>query len=187
MGEAGKASVLVVDDDERVRTVVSWQLEAEGSAVTHAMNGAGALEQVTRGRPDLVILDLSMPAVGGLDVLRSVRHDEARSPSGLAPLPIIVEVDGLIVDTLARRVTVEGRVAELTAKEFDLLAFLALHLGQVFSRARLLHHVWGSPPGWQDEATVTEHLHRMREKLEPGADRSRWMRTVRGVGYRLER
>jgi DNA-binding response OmpR family regulator len=54
----------------------------------------------------------------------------------------------------------------------------------VFSRAQLLQHVWGSAPGWQGEATVTEHVHRLRHKLEHGD--ARFLQTVRGVGYRLE-
>jgi two-component system phosphate regulon response regulator PhoB len=56
--------VLVVDDDQRVRTVVSWQLEADGFAVTEAADGAAALAQIEHDRPDLVVLDLSLPGVG---------------------------------------------------------------------------------------------------------------------------
>ena len=72
--------VLVVDDDQRVRTVVCWQLEADGYAVTEAADGAAALAQIERDRPDLVVLDLSLPGVGGLDVLRRVRDAEREPP-----------------------------------------------------------------------------------------------------------
>ncbi|MDQ4117698.1 MAG: response regulator, partial [Actinomycetota bacterium] len=80
--------VLVVDDDERVRTLVSWQLEAEGFTVTQAPDGASALDAVRGDRPDLVVLDLSLPGVGGLDVLRRVRDDE-QAWTG-PQLPVIV-------------------------------------------------------------------------------------------------
>ena len=182
--------VLVVDDDQRVRTVVCWQLEADGFAVTEAGDGAAALAEIERDRPDLVVLDLSLPGVGGLDVLRRVREAEGTAP----PLPVIVlsgrsgetdriigldlgaddylvkpfspgelaarvrsvlrrarpgagparPADGLWVDETSRDVTLDGCPVDLTAKEFDLLAFLVRHPRQVFTRAQLLQHVWGS-------------------------------------------
>ena len=223
-----RTHVLVVDDDERVRTVVSWQLEADGYSVAQARDGAGALERIDAERPDLVVLDLSMPGLGGLDVLRRVRAAEAHG--GGAALPVIVlsgrsgetdrivgldlgaddylvkpfspgelaarvrsvlrrsagaprplQLSGLSVDPATREVRVDGTPVELTAREFDLLAFLARHPRQVFSRAQLLQQVWRSEPGWQGEATVTEHVHRLRSKV--GAQR---LRTVRGVGSQLE-
>ncbi|MBV9839755.1 MAG: winged helix-turn-helix domain-containing protein, partial [Solirubrobacterales bacterium] len=79
-----------------------------------------------------------------------------------------------------------GRPVDLTAKEFDLLAFLVRHPRQVFTRAQLLQHVWGSAKGWQGEATVTEHVHRLRQKLGSCGDGRPIVQTVRGVGYRME-
>jgi two-component system, OmpR family, phosphate regulon response regulator PhoB len=224
--------ILVVDDDQRVRTVVSWQLEADGFAVTEAGDGATALAQIEHNRPDLVVLDLSLPGVGGLDVLRRVRETEGAA----APLPVIVlsgrsgdtdriigldlgaddylvkpfspgelaarvrsvlrrarpgavsvrPADGLWVDQTSREVTLHGRPVDLTAKEFDLLAFLVRHPRRVFTRAQLLQHVWGSAKDWQSEATVTEHVHRLRQKLGPRDDGRPIVQTVRGVGYRME-
>jgi two-component system phosphate regulon response regulator PhoB len=94
--------------------------------------------------------------------------------------------DGLVVDELTREVTAAGRPVELTAKEFDLLAFLVRSPRQVFSRGQLLEHVWSSRSDWQDEATVTEHIRRVRHKVEPDPEQPRWITTVRGVGYRFE-
>ncbi len=93
---------------------------------------------------------------------------------------------GLKVDELTREVSVEGRAVELTAKEFDLLAFLVQSPRQVFSRGQLLEHVWSSRSEWQDEATVTEHVRRVRHKVESDPEHPRWITTVRGVGYRFE-
>jgi DNA-binding response OmpR family regulator len=96
-----------------------------------------------------------------------------------------IEHDGLVIDRAAHRVEVEARVVELTPKEFDLLAFLAAAPDQVFTREELLEHVWGSTQEWQDPATVTEHIRRVRLKLEPEAASPRWLHTVRGIGYRF--
>ena len=93
---------------------------------------------------------------------------------------------GLRVNEVTREVTIDGKPVELTAKEFDLLAFLARSPRQVFSRGQLLEHVWLSRSEWQDEATVTEHVRRVRHKIEPDPARPRWITTVRGVGYRFE-
>jgi len=94
---------------------------------------------------------------------------------------------GLVIDERTRDVRVDGTKVELTAKEFDLLAFIARSPRQVFTRAQLLEHVWASRPGWQDEATVTEHVRRVRHKIEKDPGNPRWLTTVRGVGYRFER
>src|SRR6202012_183001 len=231
--------ILVVDDDDRIRTLLSWQLEAEGFAVRCTADGADALDRIGRDRPDLVILDLSLPRVGGLDVLRQIRQEE---PAGVSPLPVIIlsgrsgETDrivgldfgaddylvkpfspgelaarvrsglrraappggtgpgragdashpGLRIDEAAREVFVRDRPVDLTAREYDLLAYLARHPRQVFTRDPLLRSVWDSEADWQSEATVTEHVHRLRAKLEDDPAQPRWLHTVRGVGYRMD-
>jgi len=225
--------VLVVDDDERARTAVAWALEADGFDVEHADDGLRALDMLESAAPSLVVLDLSLPGLGGLDVLRRLRDRERRD--GEDPLPVIIlsgrdgetdrivgldlgaddylvkpfspgelaararsvlrrirrppaaaVVPGVHVDPAAREATVDGRPVELTAKEFDLLHFLVEHPRRVFSRSQLLRHVWASNAGWQSEATVTEHIHRLRHKIEPHPGEPRRLRTVRGAGYRWE-
>ena len=81
--------------------------------------------------------------------------------------------------------TVRDKSVPMTRKEFDLLAFLAASPGQVFSREDLLERVWGSTEEWQGRSTVTEHVRRVRLKIEPDPDSPRWITTVRGVGYRF--
>ena len=225
--------VLVVDDDEGVRTVVAWQLEADGFSIAQAADGLQALDALSTENPDLVVLDLSLPGVGGLDVLRRIRDGQTAS----APtLPVIVlsgrsgQTDRIVgldqgaddylvkpfspgelaarvrsvlrrarpaepsaltagalrIEPATREVTLAGQSIPLTAKEFDLLAFLAAHPRRVFSRAQLLAQVWQSSSSWQGEATVTEHVHRLRQKLEADPARPTLLRTVRGVGYQLD-
>jgi DNA-binding response OmpR family regulator len=94
--------------------------------------------------------------------------------------------DGLRIDPRTREVTIADGAAELTPKEFDLLSFLARSPRQVFSRAQLLQHVWDSSPEYQDAATVTVHVRRIRNKIEENPDDPRWITTVWGVGYRFE-
>lgn len=94
--------------------------------------------------------------------------------------------DALQIDVAAREVRRGGAPVPLTAKEFDLLAFLASSPRQVFSRGQLLEQVWDSRSEWQDEATVTEHVRRLRRKIEDDPDAPHHLRTVRGAGYRFE-
>jgi DNA-binding response OmpR family regulator len=98
----------------------------------------------------------------------------------------VIDYGDLVIDAGARQVDVAGRRVELTAKEFDLLAYMASHPRQVFSRNQLLQEVWDSSSEWQDPATVTVHVRRLRTKLEPDAAESRWLETVWGVGYRFQ-
>jgi DNA-binding response OmpR family regulator len=93
---------------------------------------------------------------------------------------------GLHIDLTSREVQVEGRAVGLTTREFELLAFLASSPRRVYSRAQLLERVWSSALEWQDPATVTEHVRRIRLKIEPDADSPHRIRTVRGVGYAFD-
>lgn len=107
-----------------------------------------------------------------------------RRRAGAAPL--VVDAGELRIDARARQVTAEGAPVELTRREFDLLAYLAAHPDQNFTRAELLRAVWGSSAEWQSEATVTEHVRRLRLKTEPDPAQPVRLVTVRGSGYRFE-
>ncbi|HEY4396381.1 MAG TPA: response regulator transcription factor, partial [Acidimicrobiia bacterium] len=95
-----------------------------------------------------------------------------------------VEYDGLQIDLGAREARVRGEPATLTAREFELLAFLARRPRQVFRRDELLEHVWGYTYG--DTSTVTVHIRRLREKIEDDPSTPRRLTTVWGVGYRFD-
>ncbi len=109
-----------------------------------------------------------------------------RSGQRSAPPESTLAFEGLEIDTAARELRVEGAVVETTAKEFDLLAFLASSPRRVFTREQLLAQVWDSSSQWQDNGTVTEHIRRIRRKIEVNPEAPRWIRTVRGIGYRFE-
>jgi DNA-binding response OmpR family regulator len=98
----------------------------------------------------------------------------------------VYRFDTLEIRVDSREVTVDGRPVALSRREFDLLAYLAGHAGQAIPRDRLLRDVWQSSDAWQDTATVTEHIRRVRLKIEPDPAKPRWIQGVRNVGYRLE-
>jgi DNA-binding response OmpR family regulator len=198
-----------------------------GFLVTDAATGERAMELLAQHDPDVILLDLNLPDMSGLDVLVDVTKtrstpvivlsgrvgetdrvvgldlgadDYITKPFSARELVARVNAairrrrrvdeasvlvfDDLVVDEHTHDVTVDGRPVTLTAKEFDLLAFLARSPRYVFTRAQLLVQVWGSSGEWQDDNTVAEHVHRLRRKLDPD-NRDRWIETVRGVGYRF--
>ena len=220
--------ILVVDDDPTFVRLVSSLLESEGHEVVQATDGECALAAIERQPPDLIVLDIEMPGMSGLELLSRLRP-RVRAPvivvSGreaeservlafdlgaddyvvkpflsrefaarvraalrrvrLAPDAALSFKD-IEIRLAAREVIVEGRAVALTPREFDLLAYLASHAGQVISRQQLLEDVWHSSEKWQDAATVTEHIRRIRLKIEADPSTPRWIRGVRNVGYSFE-
>lgn len=98
----------------------------------------------------------------------------------------VLEFDGLVIDSASRELRLDGETVRLTTREFELLRFLAESPRQVFTKAQLLHHVWNSSSGWQTEATVSEHVHRLRAKIERDPKRPERIITIRGGGYRFD-
>lgn len=221
------ASVLVVDDEPIVREVVCRYLERDGYTVFEAADGEAALELIAEQSPSLVVLDVMLPGVDGLEVCRRVRADSsvpiilltARgeetdrivglelgaddyvtkpfSPRELAvrvrtvlrrstPQATAgrVSVGDLIIDPETRDVHKGTELLRLTAKEFDLLHFLAQNPRRVFSREQLMERVWGYQAAF-DTGTVTVHIRRLREKIENDPSAPRHLETVWGVGYRF--
>ena len=220
--------VVIVDDDRDVRQSIRAVLEGDGFRVTPMGEGEPLLAMRHEHHPDLVILDLALPGVQGLDVLRRLQN-EGRIPAivvsskasetdrivGLemgaddylakpfSPQELLarahavlrrtthecpcdtLEYNGFRIDMSCRDVVVDGEEIELTSLEFNLLAFLATSPRQVFSRETLLDRVWGSSSEWQTAATVSEHIHRLRRKLELDATSPRRIETLRGAGYRF--
>ena len=225
----GAARILVVDDEPTVREVVVQYLQRDGYVVHELDRGDLVAETVNTFQPDLIVLDIMLPGLSGLEVLRAIgpnkipvimltaRVEEADRVLGLelgaddyvtkpfSPRELVARVrtvlrrvqpstdvsetlrfDGLVIDRSSREAMLDAQVVPLTAKEFDLLAYLAASPRQVFSRSQLLHDVWDSSPEYQDPATVTVHVRRLRHKMEADPENPRWITTVWGVGYRFE-
>jgi DNA-binding response OmpR family regulator len=224
-------NVLVVDDEPIVAEVVEKYLAREGYQVKVAVDGAEALRTARQWPPDLVVLDLMLPGVDGLEVCRELRKESqipiimltARgeetdrivglelgaddyivkpfSPQELvarvkavlrraraAPVHVpsgLIRYGELLTNPESREVLVRGRNVELTAKEFDLLYFLASHPNQVFTREQLLDQVWDYAYVG-DLSTVTVHIRRLRAKIEADPFRPRYIKTLWGVGYKFD-
>jgi two-component system, OmpR family, phosphate regulon response regulator PhoB len=179
------ADVVVIDATDSaaagIDTLVSVRRHSGVPVVFVA--GAGSRSQAVTaldlGADDFVVEPFETGEVPAR--IRSVLR-RCRRPGRPAPLTF----ENLSIYLAEREVRVDGRVVETTPLEFDLLARLVSAPRRVFSRTELLEQVWGSSGSWQSAATVTEHIRRLRLKLEPDRDRPRWLRTVRGVGYRFD-
>jgi len=224
------AKVLIVDDEPNIREVVGLYLRRDGHTVVSATDGEEALEVFRESEPDLVVLDLMLPKMSGLEVCRRMRADrrvplimltargeeEERivglslgaddyvvkpfSPRELAARVAavlrrveessgdvdqkVLSFDGLRIDPNTREILVRGEPATLTAREFDLLHHLASSPGRVYTRDQLMELVWGYTFS-ADTSTVTVHVRRLREKVEPDPARPRYLQTVWGVGYKF--
>jgi DNA-binding response OmpR family regulator len=210
-----QARVLVVEDLEAARELAVEALEAHGFSTTTCSDGAEALQAI-RGEPlNAVVLDLGLPSMSGFDLLQEVRRASdipvvivsGRAEEGDRLQGLRLGADDYLVKPFSPRelgervravlrrsnptsrtesLMFDGIEINLSAREFTLLVFLASSPRRVYSRAELLRAVWGSDAGWQTPATVTEHVRRLRRKLEPSGGGKNWIVTVRGAGYRFE-
>jgi len=222
--------ILVVEDEPMVGEVVERYLRRDGHDVRIARDGRSALEEFQRFQPDLVVLDVMLPEVDGMEVCRRIRSrgqtpvimltargEELDKLLGLelgaddyvtkpfSPRELAARVKAVLRrtdrqvtqdgDTLrfgelrinaGTRAVEDGRGAvQLTAREFDLLFYLASRPRQVFTREQLMDAVWDYAFAG-DASTVTVHMRRLRAKVEPDPARPRHLKTVWGVGYKFE-
>ena len=222
-GHTGQ-TLLVVDDEPQIRRVLKTTLTAQGYAVDEARTGEEALEKIRAARFDLILLDMNMPGMDGIETCREVRRasnvpilmltvrsaerdkvaaldagadDYVVKPFGFRELVARIRavtrrvqprpddagslrVGPLFIDRRTRRVTLDGQPVVLTAKEFDLLAFLAADPDAVLARHRILEEVW-DPHWYGPTKTLDVHIATLRKKL----GNPEWIETVRGVGFRL--
>jgi DNA-binding response OmpR family regulator len=209
---------------------VSGYLRKEEFEVLTAVDGDAAVEAARKHVPDVIVLDLMLPGIDGVEVCRRIRafsdayiimltakSDEVDKLIGLSvgaddyltkpfsPRELVARVramlrrprtsqptgdvavrrfGGLEIDPNGREVRVEGRPVELTRTEFDLLDTLSAQPNVVFSRRQLLEHVWGND-WFGDDHVIDVHMGNLRRKLGDDATDPRYLRTVRGVGYRM--
>ena len=229
MGEGTGARALVVDDALEFRELVGTVLRREGFAVELASDGPEAIETARTFAPEVVVLDIGLPGMDGVEVCRRLRtftdayivmltgrQEEVDKLIGLSvgaddyvtkpfsPRELVARIRAMLrrpraatmpaevrragaleIDMGAREVKVDGAVVELTRIEFDLLAALSERARVTLTRGQLLERVWG--PNWfGDDHVVDVHVSKLRQKLGDDARAPRHVRTVRGVGYRLE-
>lgn len=226
--------ILVVDDEKPIVDIEKFNLTKEGYEVSVAYDGEEALKQVKDVDPDLIILDLMLPKIDGLEVAREVRKtkdtpiimvtakdseldkvlglelgadDYVTKPFSNRELVARVKanlrqqgtnssnsneedenkdikIGDLVIHPEAYSVSKRGENIELTHREFELLHYLAQHIGQVMTREHLLQTVWGYDY-FGDVRTVDVTVRRLREKVEDSPSHPTWLVTRRGVGYYL--
>ncbi|MBU7448443.1 MULTISPECIES: response regulator YycF [Lactiplantibacillus] len=226
--------ILVVDDEKPISDIMKFNLTKEGYEVHVAADGEEALQKVDEVHPDLILLDLMLPKMDGLEVARQVRKNYdmpiimvtakdseldkvlglelgaddyvtkpfsnrelvARVKANLRrqgapsaqPAEVEensdIEIGDLVIHPEAYMVSKRGENIELTHREFELLHYLAQHIGQVMTREHLLQTVWGYDY-FGDVRTVDVTVRRLREKVEDNPSHPKWLETRRGVGYYL--
>jgi two-component system alkaline phosphatase synthesis response regulator PhoP len=221
-------TVLVVDDEPKIVKQARDYLEKGGFRVVTAADGKMALALARHERPDLVVLDLNLPEMDGLDVCRALRRESdvpiimltarvqetdrliglelgaddyitkpfsprelvarvravLRRVRGGVHQPGLIRVGDLEIDLQGHRVTRAGEPIRLTRTEFNLLATLAQHPGQTFTRAQLLDRLHGVAYEGFDRS-VDAHIKNLRRKLETDPAEPRYVLTVYGIGYRF--
>jgi DNA-binding response OmpR family regulator len=223
---------LVVEDEIKLAELLGSYLERDGFDVTVVHDGLDAVATARAVDPDVVVLDLGLPSLDGVEVCRQLRtfsdayvvmltarSEEVDTLIGLSvgaddymtkpfsPRVLMARVQAmmrrprqpekpadalggartfgaLVIDPLGRDVWLDGGLLSLTRTEFDLLAALSARPRMAFSRRQLIDAVWG--PTWVgDEHLVDVHIGHLRRKLDDDATQGRFIRTVRGVGYRM--
>lgn len=229
--------LLVVDDEESIVTLLQFNLEQAGYEVETAMDGKTAFEKAKELNFDLIILDLMIPEMDGLEVCKQLRQNKISTPilmltakddefdkvlglelgaddymtkpfsprevvarirailrrvsSSLEEKPLEVKLETLLkvgdVDIFPQNYEVfyKGSQLELTPKEFELLLYLANHKGRVLTRDQLLNAVWNYE-FVGDTRIVDVHISHLREKIEPNTKKPIYIKTIRGLGYKLE-
>ncbi|TCT12945.1 two-component system response regulator VicR [Natranaerovirga pectinivora] len=221
--------VLVVDDEKSIVDILKFNLKREGFNVCVAYDGEEAIDIIHKEKPDLILLDIMMPKLDGLQTCRIIRKDydipiimltaraeEVDKVLGLElgaddyvtkPFSIrelmarvkanlrrtnskenngekstIITFKNLSIDLAKYEVLKDGRIIELTLREFELLKFLSTQKEQIFTREQLLEKVWGYEY-YGDVRTVDVTIRRLREKIENDPSKPEFILTKRGVGY----
>lgn len=221
--------VLVVDDEKLIVKGIRFSLEQDDMEVDCAYDGEEALEKIKQKEYDIILLDIMLPKLTGLEVCQQIREfsdvpvvmltakgDDMDKILGLEygaddyitkPFNILevkarikaimrrttskmavakkeqfIEAGDLKLDCEGRRLYINEREVNLTAKEFDVLELLVLNPNKVYNRDNLLKLVWGADyPG--DVRTVDVHIRRLREKIESSPSEPKYVHTKWGVGY----
>lgn len=221
--------ILIVEDEPELSEKLRGVLESEHYTVETSFNGEDALDKIWNKNHDLILLDIMLPQLNGLEVLRAVREaglttpilmltakgdiddkvqglnagadDYLAKPFSLSELLArvrallrrgaetnpIIECGDISLDTISRTVYNKKELISLTSKEFSILEFLLHNRGRVLSRFVIAEHVWGENfDAFAMSNVVNVHIRNLRKKLDTDGSES-FLKTVRGIGYIIER
>jgi DNA-binding response OmpR family regulator len=229
VADTASVRVLVVEDSPEFRSVLVPLLKQEGFRVEEATDGESGVEIARSLEPTVIVLDLNLPKMDGVEVCRQIRTfsdayvimltakaDEVDKLIGLSvgaddymtkpfsPRELVARIRAMLrrprvgtgddnsarefgelrIDPLSREVLRSGDKIDLTRIEFDLLDVLSSNPRMAFTRAKLLERVWG-PDWFGDDHVVDVHVSNLRKKIGDDPNAPRYVRTVRGVGYRM--
>ena len=181
-----KDKVLLIEDERTIRGFMQAILTANGYDVLMAGTGAMANTMISSHCPDLIILDLGLPDMDGMTILRSVRK-WSKVPilvvSAVANSGVFTAGD-LTIDYGKHRVYIAGRDAGLTQNEYKLVALLGLHAGKVLTYDYLIKELWG-PSARSDNQILRVNMANIRRKIEKNPAQPAYIFTESGVGYRM--
>src|SRR6266702_894711 len=170
-------SVLLAEDDVSISDPLARALRREGYLVSVSADAAGTLEAALAGGVDLLVLDLGLPRLDGLEVCRRLRSEGHTVPV------LILTARADEVDTV---IGLDAGADDYVTKPFDLLRMLVNEAGKVVTRDQIMHEVWGDR-WWGSTKTLDMHISWLRRKLGDDAQQPSFITTVRGVGFRFER
>lgn len=227
-----EVNILVVDDEKEIRELIEIYLKNEGYRVITAADGIEALKAIKENEVHLIILDVMLPNIDGIQICKRVREgldvpiimlsakredndkilgiitgadDYVTKPFN--PLELVVRVksqlrrylkttkvpqnneivvDDLVINSEKHQVTLGGEEIKLTAKEFEILKLLAENRNVIFSSKNIYESVW-KEEFYQSDSTIMTHIKNIREKLGDNVKNSRYIKTVWGVGYKIEK
>ncbi|WP_028559149.1 response regulator [Paenibacillus pinihumi] len=226
-------TILLVDDEKEIIKLMEIYFNNEGYNLLKASDGMEALELLKRHDVDLIILDVMMPRMDGIEACMKIREEKsmpiimlsAKSQdmdkiTGLSigaddyvtkpfnPLVLMarvksqlrrykklnsapasnrheIEIDDLVINIANYTVTVDQEPVKLTPREFAILKLLAVNLGHVLSMDRIYEEVWNEP-FMESKNTVMVHVRKIREKIEKNPQTPKYVKTVWGIGYKIE-
>jgi len=200
-------TILVVDDEKEIRNLITIYLKNEGYKVLQAGDGEEGLRLLEENEVHLVVLDIMMPKVDKILGLTTGADDYVTKPFN--PLELIariksqlrrymkmngfaiqnedeLEIGEMKINISTHKVIVEGEEVKLTPREFSILELLARNPGMVFSAEQIYEKVWNER-SFQSDNTVMVHIRKVREKIEENPRKPRYIKTVWGVGYKIEK
>lgn len=231
MGNLTKKKILIVDDESSIRDLIRFYLEKEGFIVLSAKNGEDAIQMMSDHSPDLILLDIMLPDINGVDlcleirkaygipilflscksqeidkiialsvggddyitkpflpgeliarVKANLRRSEYMTPDSSEE---IYEVPGMVINSTTRDVLIDGEIASLTAKEFDILLLFVKSPKRIYSAEQLFEYAWKEESFKSDKNTIMVYISNLRKKIDNNKNGYKYILSMRGLGYKF--